>query len=231
MQLVIMGVDCSSKQSSVCIMKDDKVIYTAVQNTNTTHSRNFLPMIQAALTVCGLAAADVDLYAATVGPGSFTGLRIGLATVKGMASAHNTPCIGVSSLKALAACCELDGIIVPAFDARRRQVYGAVIDGENIICDDFCRDVGYLRQFIENTDKDIFFAGDGKQLCYNEYKELENVKANSIELPCIAQGACILAAKEYETAGAKTHFELSPSYLRLSQAERELKEKTEANKQ
>ena len=107
MQLVIMGVDCSSKQSSVCIMKDDKVIYTAVQNTNTTHSRNFLPMIQAALTVCGMTPADVDLYAATVGPGSFTGLRIGLATVKGMASAYNTPCIGVSSLKALAACCEL----------------------------------------------------------------------------------------------------------------------------
>ena len=231
MQLVILGVDCSSRQSSVCIMRDGRTIYTAVQNTNTTHSRNFMPMIRGALTVCGLTAADVDLYASTVGPGSFTGLRIGLATVKGMASAHNTPCIGVSSLKALAACCELNGIIVPAFDARRRQVYGAVIDGENIICDDFCRDVGHLRQFIENTDRNVFFVGDGKQLCYNEYKELENVKPNGIEMPCIAQGACILALKEYETAGAKTHFELSPSYLRLSQAERELKEKTEANKQ
>ncbi|MBR5521095.1 MAG: tRNA (adenosine(37)-N6)-threonylcarbamoyltransferase complex dimerization subunit type 1 TsaB [Oscillospiraceae bacterium] len=231
MQLVILGVDCSSKQSSVCIMRDGKIIYTAVQNTNTTHSRNFLPMIQGALTVCGLQPADVNVYASTVGPGSFTGLRIGIATIKGMASANNAACIGVSSLKALAACCESDSVVVPVFDARRRQVYGAVIDGETVICDDFCRDVSHLKQFIENTEKDVIFVGDGKQLCYNEYSGLENVKPCGIEMPCIAQGACILAMKEYETAGAKTHFELSPSYLRLSQAERELKEKTEANKQ
>ncbi|MBQ3008590.1 MAG: tRNA (adenosine(37)-N6)-threonylcarbamoyltransferase complex dimerization subunit type 1 TsaB [Oscillospiraceae bacterium] len=226
--MVILGVDCSSKQSSVCIMKDGRPIYTAVQSTNTTHSQNFLPMIQAALTVCSLTPADIDLYAATTGPGSFTGLRIGLAAVKGMASADNTACIGISSLKAMAACVDLDGIVVPVFDARRRQVYGAVIDGENVICDDFCRDVSYLRQYIENADKSVFFVGDGKSLCYNEYKELENVKNNSIEMPCIALGACILAEKEYETEGGKTHFELTPSYLRLSQAERELKEKMEA---
>lgn len=226
--MIILGVDCSSKQSSVCIMKDGKILYTAVQATNTTHSQNFLPMIQAALTVCSMTPADVNLYAATVGPGSFTGLRIGLAAIKGMASANNTPCIGVSSLKALAECVDLDGIVVPVFDARRRQVYGAVLDREDVICDDFCRDVSYLKQFIENTDKSVFFVGDGKALCYNEYKELKNVKPNGIEMPCIAQGACILAAKEYETAGGRTHFDLSPSYLRLSQAERELKEKMEA---
>lgn len=225
--MIVLGVDCSSKQSSVCVMKDGKPLYTAVQATNTTHSRNFLPMIRAALEICGMAASDINLYAATTGPGSFTGLRIGLATVKGMASAMNTACIGVSSLKALAACANFGGVIVPVFDARRRQVYGAVIDGEEIICDDFCRDVSFLRQFIEGTDKDVFFVGDGKTLCYDEYKELKNVKRDSIEMPCIALGACILALKEYETAGGKTHFDLSPSYLRLSQAERELKEKTE----
>ena len=225
--MVILGVDCSSKQSSVCIMKDDRVIYTAVQATNTTHSQNFLPMIQGALTVCSLTPKDVDLYAVTLGPGSFTGLRIGLAAIKGMASANNTACIGVSSLKALAKAVDLDGIVIPVFDARRRQVYGCVMDGNNVICDDFCRDVSVLEKYMD-TEKNIYFVGDGKTLCYNTYKGYSNVKPNSIELPCIAQGACLLAKSEYELNGAKTHFDLSPSYLRLSQAEREMKEKMEA---
>ena len=225
--MVILGVDCSSKQSSVCIMKDDRVIYTAVQATNTTHSQNFLPMIQGALTVCSLTPKDVDLYAVTLGPGSFTGLRIGLAAIKGMASANNTACIGVSSLRALAMAVDLDGIVIPVFDARRRQVYGCVMDGDNVICDDFCRDVSVLEKYMD-TEKNVYFVGDGKTLCYNTYKGYSNVKPNSIELPCIAQGACLLAKAEYELNGAKTHFDLSPSYLRLSQAEREMKEKMEA---
>ena len=225
--MVILGVDCSSKQSSVCIMKDDRVIYTAVQATNTTHSQNFLPMIQGALTVCSLTPKDVDLYAVTLGPGSFTGLRIGLAAIKGMASANNTACIGVSSLKALAKAVDLDGIVIPVFDARRRQVYGCVMDGDNVICDDFCRDVSVLEKYMD-TEKNVYFVGDGKTLCYNTYKGYNNVKPNSLELPCIAQGACLLAKAEYELNGAKTHFDLSPSYLRLSQAEREMKEKMEA---
>ena len=225
--MVILGVDCSSKQSSVCIMKDDRVIYTAVQATNTTHSQNYLPMIQGALTVCSLTPKDVDLYAVTLGPGSFTGLRIGLAAIKGMASANNTACIGVSSLKALAKAVDLDGIVIPVFDARRRQVYGCVMDGDNVICDDFCRDVSVLEKYMD-TEKNVYFVGDGKTLCYNTYKGYSNVKPNSIELPCIAQGACLLAKSEYELNGAKTHFDLSPSYLRLSQAEREMKEKMEA---
>ena len=225
--MVILGVDCSSKQSSVCIMKDDRVIYTAVQATNTTHSQNFLPMIQGALTVCSLTPKDVDLYAVTLGPGSFTGLRIGLAAIKGMASANNTACIGVSSLKALAKAVDLDGIVIPVFDARRRQVYGCVMDGDNVICGDFCRDVSVLEKYMD-TEKNVYFVGDGKTLCYNTYKGYSNVKPNSIELPCIAQGACLLAKAEYELNGAKTHFDLSPSYLRLSQAEREMKEKMEA---
>ena len=225
--MVILGVDCSSKQSSVCIMQDDRVIYTAVQATNTTHSQNFLPMIQGALTVCSLTPKDVDLYAVTLGPGSFTGLRIGLAAIKGMASANNTACIGVSSLKALAKAVDLDGIVIPVFDARRRQVYGCVMDGDNVICDDFCRDVSVLEKYMD-TEKNVYFVGDGKTLCYNTYKGYSNVKPNSIELPCIAQGACLLAKAEYELNGAKTHFDLSPSYLRLSQAEREMKEKMEA---
>ena len=101
------------------------------------------------------------------------------------------------------------------------------MDGDNVICDDFCRDVSVLEKYMD-TEKNVYFVGDGKTLCYNTYKGYSNVKPNSIELPCIAQGACLLAKAEYELNGAKTHFDLSPSYLRLSQAEREMKEKMEA---
>ena len=228
--MVILGVDCSSKQSSVCIMDDEKVLYTAVQATNTTHSQNFLPMIDAAFRICDMTSKDVDLYAVTLGPGSFTGLRIGLAVIKGMASADNKPCIGVSSLKAMAASVDLDGVVIPVFDARRRQVYGCIMDGENVLLDDFCDKVDVLENHVKNIEKNVFFVGDGKALCYNTFGELDNVKPNKIDMPCIALGACLLAKKEYEINGAKTHFDLSPSYLRLSQAEKEMKEKMEAQK-
>lgn len=228
--MIILGVDSSSKQSSVCIMSDGRVIFTAVQATNTTHSQNLMPMIDDALKVCSLTPKDIDLYAVTVGPGSFTGLRIGMAAVKGMASARNTPCIGVSSLQALARSVDFEGIVVPAFDARRNQVYACAMDKDKVLLDDFCRDVSRLEEFIKNSEKDIFFVGDGSTLCYNVYNNYKNVKASSAKMPCIAMGACLMAVEEYEKNGAKTHFDLSPSYLRLSQAERELREKKEGKK-
>lgn len=228
--MVILGVDCSSKQSSVCITEDGKILYTAVQATNITHSQNFLPMIDYALKTCDKTTDDIDLYAVTLGPGSFTGLRIGLAVIKGMASADNKPCIGVSSLKALAKSVDLDGVIIPVFDARRKQVYGCILDGDEVILDDFCDNVMILEDYVKNIEKNVFFIGDGKTLCYNVYGELDNVKPNKIDMPCIALGACLIAEQEYKTNGAKTHFDLTPSYLRLSQAEREMKEKMEAKK-
>lgn len=228
--MLILGIDCSSKQSSVCIVKDGKTIYTAVQATNTTHSQNLLPMVDAALKICSASVKDVDLYAVTVGPGSFTGIRIGLAVVKGMAAARNTPCIGVSSLKALAASVSFPGIVVPAFDARRNQVYACAMDGDETVLEEFCRDVHTLNRLVKTSEKDIFFVGDGRPLCYNIYGDFACVKKSGADMPCIAAGACRLAAARYERGKAGTHFELTPSYLRLSQAERELKEKTEGKK-
>lgn len=228
--MIILGLDCSSKQSSVCIMKDDKIIYTAVQATNVTHSQNLLQMVQGALTVCSLATEDIDLYAVTDGPGSFTGIRIGLAAVKGMAAASNTPCIGVSSLKAMAESVSLPGIVISAFDARRNQVYACATENGNVLIDDFCRDVHTLDEFVKNSRKDIFFVGDGKSLCYNVYGEYPCVKPCAIDMPCIAAGACRMARKQYRVSGGQSQFRLTPSYLRLSQAERELKEKTEGKK-
>lgn len=219
--MIILGIDCSSRQSSVCITKDGNAIYTVVQNTPITHSQNLLPMIKSALEVCCVDIKTVDIFAVTVGPGSFTGLRIGLGLVKGMATALGTPCVGVSSLSALAAACQLEGVVVPTIDARRNQVYCSIIDEGVTVKEDCCCLVDDLAEFVENCTKPLFFVGDGGDLCYNRYEKFHNVKKHSIKLPCIALGACLLAEKET----AVTHFELTPSYLRLTQAEQELRER------
>lgn len=219
--MIILGLDCSSTQSSVCIMQENKPIFTAVQEAKVTHSQNLLPMVNSALTICGLGIKDIDLFAVTVGPGSFTGLRIGLALIKGMALAADTPCVGISSLKALAASVDFDGMVVPCFDARRNQLYCAILQGADVIKDDACCLVEDIETFIKNSKKDVFFVGDGSNLCYNKYGNLQNVKSHCVKMPCIAYGACVLSSLQKPA----THFELTPSYLRLSQAEQELKER------
>ena len=219
--MLILGVDCSGKQGSVALVKDGKPVYQCTYDSNMTHSQNLLSLINNAVTVCGIKNTDIDLFAVTLGPGSFTGLRIGLALIKGMAMALDKPCVGVSSLKALTACVDFDGIVVPCFDARRGQVYCNVTDGDTIIAEDDCRMADDLEQFILAANKDVYFVGDGKDVCYNKFEKYENVKKHSVVMPCTAFGACLLA----ENMPHQTHFELSPSYLRLSQAERELKEK------
>ncbi|MBQ6895997.1 MAG: tRNA (adenosine(37)-N6)-threonylcarbamoyltransferase complex dimerization subunit type 1 TsaB [Oscillospiraceae bacterium] len=219
--MLILGVDCSSKQGSVAVVKDGRPLYQCVYDSNMTHSQNLLGLIENAVTICGINKKDIDLFAVTLGPGSFTGLRIGLALVKGMAMALNKPCVGVSSLKAMAECVDLDGVVIPCFDARRGQVYRCITEGRTVIADDDCIMAADLEPFIENCQKDIYFVGDGKDVCYNKFSKYTNVKSHSVLMPCIAYGACLLA----ENMPPQTHFELSPSYLRLSQAERELKEK------
>ena len=219
--MLILGVDCSSKQGSVAIVRDDKPLYQCVYDSNMTHSQNLLSLIDNAVAICGIGKNDIDLFAVTLGPGSFTGLRIGLALVKGMTMALDKPCVGVSSLKAMAECVDLDGVVIPCFDARRGQVYCYITDDKKIIADDDCIMAADLEEFVSNCAKDIYFVGDGKDVCYNKFNQYKNVKNHSVLMPCIAYGACLLA----KDMPQQTHFELSPSYLRLSQAERELKEK------
>ncbi len=219
--MITLGIDCASKQCSVRIMDEGRILYTQVSNTNTTHSRNLLPMIDNRLKVCELELSDVGLIALTKGPGSFTGLRIGMAVVKGLASVNNIPCVGISSLQALARSTEAQGTVIPCFDARRGQIYGAVIRDGQVIVDDFCESARVLEDIVNDPDCSIVFVGDGKSVCYNVYGERENVRYSTNEVPCIALGACLIGREEYDRGNAVTHFDLTPSYLRLSQAERE----------
>ncbi|MEG2192033.1 MAG: tRNA (adenosine(37)-N6)-threonylcarbamoyltransferase complex dimerization subunit type 1 TsaB [Oscillospiraceae bacterium] len=209
--MIILGIDSSGRQSSVCIMRDEKPIFTCVQDTGVTHSQNLLPMVENALNICGLKPQDISLFAVTHGPGSFTGIRISLAMVKGMATAKNTPCIGVSSLLSMAAATDLKGIVIPTFDARRNQIYACVVDEGEIICPDFCQDVHFLEKYIQNAKKTVFFVGDGRSLCYNIYGNFEFVSKTAPDMPCVAYGACLLAAEEYAKNGVGSHFDLTPT--------------------
>ncbi len=219
--------DSSVKQSSVSIFSDDKCIYSCVQDTGITHSQNLLVMIKSALETCNLEINDINLLVATKGPGSFTGIRINLALIKGMASANDTDCLSVSSLKALRASIDFDGVVIPCFDARRGQVYTLIEDEGNILLDECCIKAENLEKIIQNIKKPIIFIGDGANLCYNIFNKYKNVKPLMNTLIPTAFGAGLLAIKEYQENGAKKHFELTADYLRLSQAERELKEKQE----
>ena len=123
--MIVLGMDSSAKTAGVAILRDGALLYESWLGTGFTHSETLLELTDAALRAVRITPAQVDVYAVTAGPGSFTGLRIGMALVKGLADANNTPCVPVSTLRALAAACDVPGLVVPAMDARRGEVYTA----------------------------------------------------------------------------------------------------------
>ena len=196
-----------------------------------THSETLMPMIDTCLKMCGLTCADIDLYAVNAGPGSFTGLRIGLAAVKGLAFPRETLCAPVSTLEALAAAHTGEGTVLCALDARRAQVYSAAFDlaTHARLLDDDARAVTDLADFVENCKKPLFFVGDGAGLCYNKYSNVPGVLQTPPALRGGRAAAVALVAKQMAAAGQAVLPEaLLPDYHRLSQAERERAERLAA---
>lgn len=222
--MICMGVDSSGKTAAVALMQDEKVLYEEFINAGLTHSQTLLPMMARALDCTGLSPAQIDLYAVSAGPGSFTGLRIGLAAVKGMAQPFSTPCAGVSTLEALSWNISCQGTVVSVLDARRGEVYWAAFDGmtHTRLTPDAAAPVTELGNFLGNCKKPVFFVGDGADLCYNRYDNLSDIihLPQSLSLPR-GSGLC-LAGMELHRRGESVHPALLvPNYLRLSQAERE----------
>ena len=220
----ILALDTAGKTAAVAVLRDDTLLYETVSNTGLTHSETLLPMADAALKACGLTCADIGLYAVTAGPGSFTGLRIGLAAVKGMALPRQTPCAGVSTLAALAYGMAGAGTVVGALDARRGQVYWAGFDLETHerLTPDDAAPVEALEKFVSGCKQPLFFVGDGALLCYNRYSEVPGV------LPCPqprrvlrAAGVALAARQLWQDGRAVPPAALLPDYHRLSQAERD----------
>ncbi len=230
----ILAVDTAGRTAGVALMQDGRLLYEVYFDGGLTHSETLLPMIDSCLALCGLTCADIDLYGVNAGPGSFTGLRIGLAAVKGLAFPRQAPCAPVSTLEALAAARSGCGTVLCALDARRGQVYSAAFDLESHarLLDDDARAVDELADFVKSCKKPLFFVGDGAALCYNKYSEEEGV----LPVPAAlrggrAVGVALTAARMAEAGLAVPPEALLPDYHRLSQAERERAERLAAQAQ
>lgn len=229
----ILAVDTSAVAGSVAVVSDGKLLSECFSNTGLTHSQTLMPMVDNAVKSAGIDIKDIDIFAVNNGPGSFTGVRIGVAAVKGMAQMSGKNCVEVSTLESLAYnLADNNCIAVCAMDARCSQVYTASFECENSVmtrlCDDEAVAIKDLEERLKSYNKPIIFVGDGAMLCYNYYKDV---------LPCRIAGenlryqrasstatVAMLKAEREETLSAA---ELMPSYLRLPQAQRELKKKTD----
>lgn len=227
----ILALDSSAVTASVAVSEGDKIIKSEFVNNGLTHSQTLLPMVKRVLESANLSVKDIDLFAVTNGPGSFTGVRIGVCAVKGLAFAENKPCIAVSTLEAIAEnLADEDCICVSCMDARRSQIYTATFEcgGGEIkrLTADEAVAIESIAERIKTYSKKVFLAGDGAKLAYGILKE----KCDNVYLPSdenIYQNAsriCIIANKNANSAQAPE--KLVPLYLRLSQAERELKKRT-----
>ena len=226
--MLILAFETSAKAASVALMENGKLLGEAYQNTGLTHSQTLMVMAEDVLKQCGKLAADVEAVAVAEGPGSFTGVRIGVAAAKGFAWGKEIPCYGISTLEAMAESLgAFDGYVCPCMDARRSQVYNALFLAEGgkltRTAEDRAIALAELKEELKNLEKPVFLVGDGANLCYNTLKE----EVSNLVLPPEhrvhqrAVGVAILAQRMADAGLAPSGGELTPNYLRLSQAERE----------
>lgn len=250
----ILSIDCSAVSASVAILEDEKIVSSCTTNVGLTHSQTLMPMVQSALSQSQVSLDEVDRFAISAGPGSFTGVRIGVAALKGLTAMTRENCFPVSTLEAMAYnyAGVKDAVICSTMDARCGQVYTALfaVVGNRVarLCEDSAilisdlpefinKALGNLpEEFIDNVNllkNDIIFIGDGARLCYNV---LENVVENCHIAPTHllyqnAMGVALCALAKIADGEAPIDSEnLLPIYLRAPQAERELKKKQEALK-
>ena len=168
----MLSVDSSAAPASVCLFENGRVIADYYLNTGFTHSQTLMAMTESVLKISGRSAADIDVYAVNSGPGSFTGVRIGVSAVKGMAYAADKPCIEVSTLESMAYnFLGSHAVICACMDARRHQVYNALfrVDGVKIerLCEDRAISIDALLIELDPIDGEIVFVGDGAELVFS----------------------------------------------------------------
>ena len=226
--MLILAFETSAKAGSVALMENGVLLAENYQNTGLTHSQTLLSMAEAMLSHSGKTPQDVQAVAVAAGPGSFTGVRIGVAAAKGFAWGSQIPCYGVSTLESMARSLGLwQGVVCCVMDARRSQVYNAIFRMEkgNLtrLTEDRAVALVDLKKELKIFEESVFLVGDGSNLCYNTLQEdLKNlVLPAEHRLHQRAAGVALAAQTKIdagEIGDAKT---LEPNYLRLSQAERE----------
>ena len=235
----ILMIDTSGPACGVAVMKDGTIVCELQLTSGKTHSQRVMPMVDQALNMCEMSIGDIDLFGAVVGPGSFTGVRIGVSSVKALAHAAGKPCIGVDALEALAANISgFDGVVCPILDARAQQVYGAMFEcgmPPVRMMEDEVEKLALFLDRVEAIGRDALFLGDGAPVLKNAIVERLGDKAHfapAQHLGLRAASACALAA-EYakDENNIKDCMTLLPLYLRAPQAERERAAKLAAQKE
>lgn len=228
----ILSIDTSATAASASLSDENKLIGEFFINTSLTHSQTLIPMVQKLLQNTSTDIKDIDCIAVNAGPGSFTGVRIGVAAVKGLAFSNNTPCVAVSTLHSMAYNMLGNNCTVCAvMDARCSQVYNALfeVDGENVtrLCDDRAFSMSDLKSELSRIEGDIFLVGDGANIFFDYLNgELKNVRLAPVNLRYQRASSTALAAfSEYKKGNIITADKLMPAYLRLPQAQRELNKK------
>jgi tRNA threonylcarbamoyladenosine biosynthesis protein TsaB len=229
----ILALDTSSIVATVALMEDSKLIGEFTIHHKRTHSQKLMPMIAELMESCEMTIEEIDLIAIAKGPGSFTGLRIGIATAKGLAQVRNIPVIGVSTLDALAFNLPFcHGLICPLLDARRNQVYTAVYkwDGSALHCIErpMAVSIDKMIDKLSSRLEPVIFVGDGveinKEILLQKLGERVVWAPNTAKMPR-ASSVAQLALQKAQKGDVENFYELTPEYLRKSEAERKYEEK------
>ena len=233
--MYILALDSTAIAATVALCDDEKMLSLSTIENGNTHSQTLLPMVEQTLAQFELRPTDIELFACSYGPGSFTGVRIGASTVKGLAFGTGIPCIGVSTLEALAEnLVGFDGILCPVMNARRNQVYNALFECKNGVITRLCED-----RAIALTDLDtelaslpsapVYLVGDGYDLAISALKaSAERIRKTPVLLRTQnAYSVAQVARAQYERGVRTSDSELVPVYLRPCQAERERMERLE----
>ena len=223
----ILALETSAKAVSAAVSEDGKILCSGYQDTGLTHSRTLMPIVEHILKNTGLAVADMDAIAVAAGPGSFTGIRIGVAAAKGLAFAADKPAVGVSTLAAMArnvAFC--DGLVICAMDARRQQVYNALFEAKDgqltRLTPDRAISLEELAAELANDLRPKTVVGDGARLCFAHLTEA-GISCRLAPAHLVMQNAMSVAL-EAEAMAAEGNLvsaqALEPVYLRPAQADR-----------
>ena len=227
----ILALDTSTLMATCAIIDGDKILGEYSLNQDMSHSEKLVPMIKTILDGLSLGIKDIDLYGVSIGPGSFTGLRIGVATIKGFAHLFDKPLIGISTLEGLAFNLPYNNIIVPMIDARRDRVYTGIYTWEDrkikTIMEPDVVEITDLMNILDKYEK-IIVNGEGSLV----YKEIiKNSLGEKVQFSTISQNSCRassigeLTLLKYIDGHRNDYYTLIPDYLRKTQAERELNER------
>ncbi len=243
--MLILALDSTALVGSVALCDNEHLLAECTLNTGNTHSETLLPTVEFVLKACGITVDEVELFACTVGPGSFTGVRIGAATVKGIAFGKDKPCVGVSTLEALATNARaFEGIICPCMNARREQVYNALFESKGGKLTRLCEDRALaIEELLEELDdyaceQNIYLVGDGAELVVDFYDDRDEPSFLDDAMVLLEErlhnqsgySVAQVALTMYRSGISCTDAELAPVYLRPSQAERVRMENEEKKK-